>query len=51
MKQTSSNKSQMRKPGKTEYGQSANVRESTAQSYSKPAKKGSAKAGKYESYS
>ena len=50
MKQTRSNKSQMRAPGKTEYGGSANVRESTAQSHSKPAKKGSAKAGDYSKY-
>lgn len=39
-----------RAPGKTEYGGSANVRESTAQSFSKP-KKGKAKAGMYDKYS
>ena len=50
LKQGKSNKSQMRMAAKSDYGSSANVRESTAQSYSKP-KGGKAKAGKYASYS
>ncbi len=50
MKQTSSNKTQARKPGKTEYGGSASVRESTAQSYSTPKSGGKAKAGAYSKY-
>lgn len=39
-----------RAAGKSEYGGSANVRESTAKSFSKP-KGGKAKASKYETYS
>ncbi len=50
LKQGKSNKSQHRIMAKSDYGSSANVRESTAQSYSKP-KSGKAKAGKYASYS
>ena len=51
LKQGKSNKSQLRQAGKTEYGGSANVRESTAQSYSNPKKMGKAKPGMYEKYS
>ena len=40
-----------REPGKMDYGKSANVRESTAQSYSKPSKGGKAKEGMYAKYS
>ncbi|MGI9490496.1 MAG: hypothetical protein ACR2RF_32305 [Geminicoccaceae bacterium] len=41
---------QYREPGDVSYGSSANVRESTSKTYSKP-KGGKAKAGKYASYS
>ncbi len=51
LKQGKSNKSQMRMAAKSDYGSSAKVRESHAQSYSKPMKGGKAKAGKYDSYS
>ncbi len=50
LKQGKSNKSQHRMTASTDYGKSANVRESASQSYSKP-KGGKAKAGKYASYS
>jgi hypothetical protein len=39
-----------REPGKTDYGSSANVRESTSKTFSKP-KKSKSKAGAYASYS
>ena len=41
---------QHREAGKTSYGGSANVRESTARSFCKPAK-GSSKKGMYDKYS
>ena len=49
LKQGKSNKSQRRMMASSDYGGSANVRESTAQSYSKP-KNGKAKAGMYDRY-
>lgn len=51
LKQGKSNKSQARAHAKTDYGSSANVRESTAQSYSKPMKGGKSKPGMYAKYS
>ena len=50
MKQgTMSPSKQYRKPGKTSYGSSANVRESTSKTFSKP-EKGSSKKGYYDKY-
>ena len=46
----SSPASDYRQPGRTDYGGSGNVRESTSKSFSKP-KGGKAKAGKYATYS
>ncbi len=46
----SSPSSDYREPGRADYGGSANVRESTSKSFSKP-KGGKAKAGKYATYS
>ena len=41
---------QYREPGKVSYGSSANVRESTSKTFSKPAKRGKPKAGAYATY-
>ncbi len=46
----SSPSSDYREPGRDDYGGSANVRESSAKSFSKP-KGGKAKAEKYATYS
>ena len=51
IKQSKGNMSQKREPGKMSYGSSGTVRESTAQSYSKPKSGGKAKAGMYDKYS
>ncbi len=50
LKQSKSNTSQRREAGKMGYGSSGNVRESTAQSYSKPKSGGKAKEGMYAKY-
>ena len=51
MKGKKSPSKQYREPGKMSYGKSANVRESTAQSYSKSKSGGKAKEGMYAKYS
>ncbi len=50
LKQSKSNTSQKREPGKSDYGGSANVRESTSKTFSGSGKSGKSKPGMYAKY-